>query len=73
MVSRTNTSRSARTRRRQRMAEGGSVDGCMLRKRPELTLSVHAIGTASVTIVSHPPAPALSHAVAAFVGMEPAR
>jgi hypothetical protein len=33
----------------------------------------HTVGTASVSVVSHPPAPSLYHAVAAFVGLEPAR
>jgi hypothetical protein len=33
----------------------------------------HAVGTASVSAVSHPPAPGLYHAVAAFVGLESIR
>ena len=33
----------------------------------------HAIGTASISAISHPPAPGLYHAVVAFVGIEPAR
>jgi hypothetical protein len=33
----------------------------------------HAVGTASVSAISHPPAPGLYHAFAAFVGIEPAR
>ena len=33
----------------------------------------HAVGALTVSVVSHPPAPALYHAIGAFAGVEPAR
>jgi hypothetical protein len=33
----------------------------------------HAVGAFTVSVVAHPPAPALYHAIGAFAGVEPAR